>query len=66
MFYTDDPVRDFHNYDAEVQAKLSKLPKCDDCADIIQDDYYYSVDGDILCESCMNDRYRHCADEYLE
>ena len=66
MYYSDDPVRDFHCYEAEMQAKLSRTPKCEDCANPIQDDCYYDVDGTILCGSCMTDRYRKWTDEYLD
>ena len=66
MFYSDDPIRDFHNYDAMEQAKLSRLPKCDDCSNHIDEDDYYDVEGTILCESCLNDRYRRSTDEYLD
>ena len=66
MFYTDDPVQDYHHYDAVIQAKLSRLPKCEDCANPIQDDEYFDVDGTILCASCLTDRYRKWTDEYLD
>lgn len=66
MFYTDDPVRDYDRYDAAMQIKLSRTPKCEDCANHIQDDEYFDVDGTILCGDCMNDRYRKYTDDYMD
>lgn len=38
--------------------------ECEDCGrDIETGDDYYRVGSDILCESCMNARYRHFVDE---
>jgi formylmethanofuran dehydrogenase subunit E len=31
---------------------------CEDCHKPIQDDFHFEVEGDILCEDCMNHRYR--------
>ena len=46
----------------ELELRLSSRPKCDDCGEHIQDEYYFEVEGDILCEECMHDRYRKSAD----
>lgn len=51
---TDDPVRDFDEWDAEQTEQLKKLPKCDCCGEPIQDDYGYRFDGELLCEDCWN------------
>lgn len=38
--------------------------ECEDCGrDIETGDDYYRVGSDILCESCMNARYRHFVDK---
>lgn len=60
MIYTDNPVRDFDRYDREQERKLEKLLQCEDpkCGKHIQDDYYFEIDGEILCEKCMIRRYR--------
>ena len=53
-----DPLDDFNRRDAEEAAWLKSLPHCEDCGEPIQDEYYYNLDGEILCEDCMKDRYR--------
>ena len=62
---TDDPYKDFDNWDGEQQAALERLPMCDECHEHIQDDYYYDIDGQTLCEECLNDNYRKSLDDYL-
>ena len=41
-------------------------PICDMCGKEINDDYYYEIGGDIMCESCMISECRHDVDEYIE
>ena len=56
---------DFARWHEEEEAKAeAKLPVCEDCGEIIYDEYYYDVDGDILCEECLKDRYRHYTEDY--
>lgn len=54
MFYTDDPIADFDAYDAEQNRRLAKLPLCADCADPIQDEFAYYINGEWICEHCMD------------
>lgn len=42
-----------------------KHPFCDKCGWQIQDEYYYDVDGEILCEECIKDKYRRSTFEYI-
>lgn len=50
----------------ERERRLLMLPKCDRCREHIQDDDYYDVDGEILCESCMKKKYRRFMSDLLE
>ena len=58
MFYSDDPVKDFACYDFEQTRRLKNLPECEYCGCKIQDDYYYEINGDTICEICMNLAFR--------
>ena len=42
VFYTDDPIADFHAWDAHQTKKLEQLPTCADCGEHIQEeeDFY--------------------------
>ena len=67
MIFTDEPVADAERYYAEQQAKLERLPVCDYCKEHIQDDYYYEIGNECLCEDCLNEHFRKdVEDDYSE
>ena len=51
-------------HDAEQEAKLVRLPKCSCCREVIQDEYLYEIDGELICESCMEE-FRKPATQYI-
>lgn len=53
MFYTGDPLTDFHRHDAEMEDALALLPKCADCGEPIQEEQCFVVNDETICESCM-------------
>ena len=58
---------DLHaDYERRRHRKLSRRPKCNDCDEYIESDYYFEVDGDILCFEHMCDRYRKRTDDYMD
>ena len=65
MYYTDDPVADYHTYAADQERELAKLPKCYVCGEAIQDDYCYMVNDEPVCEECMNRDYRVSTEELM-
>lgn len=66
MFYSDNPAADFLSYDAECYAEESKLPKCSCCGEPIQDDYYFEINDEIICESCLIDNHRKRTEDYID
>ena len=64
-FRTDNPVADFHRYDAEQEAALEKRPKCSECSEHIQDEHYFDIHGKLYCEECMNEKYRKDIEDYV-
>ena len=57
MCWTDDPLLDFARHDAEQNRLLEQLPVCADCDEHIQDETAYYINGEWICENCM-DSYR--------
>lgn len=57
MFYTDDPIADFNRWEAEQEKQLERLPVCADCDNPIQDETAFYINGEWICEDCM-DAYR--------
>jgi formylmethanofuran dehydrogenase subunit E len=54
MSYTDDPVLDFERWDAEREARLEQYPTCGDCEEHIQDETAFYINGEWICEDCMD------------
>ena len=38
----------------DIMQNKTKLPKCSECGEPIQDDSYFEVGGDYYCEECMD------------
>lgn len=64
--YTDDPVADAYAHDYEQETALEKYPVCSCCGEHILDDYLYDIDGDLICEECLNEYYRRSTDAYID
>ena len=57
MYYSGDPLADFDRYEADQHKQLEQLPVCEDCGEHIQDETAFYINGEWICESCM-DSYR--------
>ena len=53
--FTDDPVKDAANRDAEAEEWLNSRPVCCHCGDHIQDEFYFEIEGRIYCPDCVDD-----------
>lgn len=52
------PIADFYKHDAEQSDWLTSRPKCCDCEEPVQDDFYFEVGGEVYCEDCLNANFR--------
>lgn len=50
--YTDDPVKDFENYDRASHERAKDLPVCADCGEPITEGGHYEFDGECFCVFC--------------
>ena len=66
MFYSDDPVADFNQYDAEQQAKLDKLPRCSECDEPIQSETCYEINGELICEECLENNHKKWVEDFID
>lgn len=64
--FTDNPLRDFHRHDEEQDLQLERLPRCGYCDGIIQDEFLYDIDGEVICDSCLKEHFRKHTDDYIE
>lgn len=53
-------------YEQAQEALLDKLPECERCGKLIQDDYYFEIDNEIICEDCLNSRYRKNTEDFAK
>lgn len=58
MYYTNDPVADYHAYAADQERELKKRPMCSECDEHIQDEYAYYINGEWICNDCMDSNYK--------
>ena len=56
-YRTNDPLADFDRWDAEQNRRLAQLPVCVECEEPIQDEMAYYINGEWICEHCM-DNYK--------
>lgn len=45
-------------HEREQDEALESLPKCDQCGEPIQDDYYFQINGERFCEDCLHKYYK--------
>ena len=53
-----DPLQDFHSYEGEREREFEKRQACHLCKKTIADDYCYFIDGDYVCEDCLEEFYQ--------
>ena len=55
-------------HDREQARREARLPVCENpkCKKRISDDFYWEIDGEILCERCMNLRHRKYTEDYIQ
>ena len=56
----------FKQHEDNQLSKLDRLPTCTNCGEYIQDDYYYEINEEYLCEECMISNYRKDVEEYVD
>lgn len=65
VFRSDSLSRDIDNYERAQARALAKLPRCSECDEPIQDDFCYEINGELICEECLNE-YRKSTDEFIK
>lgn len=58
MYRTDDPYADFDSWDREREERLQRLPQCSQCDQHIQTEKAYYINGEWICEECMEDYHK--------
>lgn len=66
MFYSDNPIADFERHDAEQQRMLDRLPKCSECGEPIQSEVCYEINGELICEECLENNHKKWVEDFRE
>lgn len=56
--YVPDVLDLFEACEARAEKERRKAPICDYCYEVVQDDHYYDINGDFLCQDCLDHFYR--------
>lgn len=57
-FRTDDPLADFSRWERQKEQQTAKRPLCSYCDEPITDDVAYYIEGEWICEYCMENHFR--------
>ena len=66
MFYSDDLERDFVRQDLEMERRRARRPVCSNCGEHIQDEEAYYIDGEFICEKCMEREFKVWVDDFTD
>ena len=63
------PIKDYNDlydeHEADQARELARLPKCDECGEPIQDDYFYELDDNrYVCPECLERYFRRNTEDY--
>jgi len=56
----------WREHERRQEQMLARCPVCEKCEKTIQDDFYFYIEDEILCEDCMQDRYMYRTEDYME
>ena len=62
--YIPDNLDLFDRYDRKLQQELKQLPVCDHCGEPICGDFFFEIEGEIICPICMME-YRRSVEDYI-
>ena len=64
MMRTDNPIRDYAQYDYEQSLLEQACPICEDCGNHITGEYYWEFHGFYYCEDCVRS-HRYDVEDYI-
>ena len=65
MPWTDDPVADFERHDREQARRLALLPTCDICNNTIQEEHFYEINDEFVCEHCLDKFFKKNTEDFI-
>lgn len=65
MSWSDDPIRDYSNWDYTQYLREKSCPVCNDCGDPITAENYWEFHGAYYCENCVRE-HKYYTEDYIE
>lgn len=62
MFYIPDNYDKWLQHESEQEEELQRLPLCCECEERITDEHCYEVNGEYICERCMDENHKKDTD----
>lgn len=66
MFWTDDPVADFHRHDAEQTKWLESRPECCECGNPIQSNECFEFNDELICPKCLKENHQKQTEDFCD
>lgn len=60
----EDNYSMWEQHDREQTAALELLPICDMCTVPIQDEYLYEINGEFVCETCLDRFFKKRTEDF--
>lgn len=57
MCFIDNPLDSYEEETIDAEELFAMLPRCSECEKPIQDEFCFVINGEAVCEPCM-DQYR--------
>lgn len=64
--FSSDPVIDYLYREIKLERKLHRLPVCSICGEHIQQDTALKLDGEWICDSCIDSNREFTEEEDFE
>lgn len=65
MGWTDDPAMDEMRHTQRKEDALEEYPTCGCCDEKIQDDYFYIINGEYVCQGCLDENFKVRTEDYI-
>lgn len=52
--------------DIERERRRARLPVCETCGEPIQDEHFYDINDEFICEECLKNNFRKNTEDYCE
>lgn len=62
----DDNYSLWRNREAQNEKRLARLPRCSECDEPIQDEHCFEINGELICQACLDNNHRKWVEDYVE